>query len=107
MFMEQQFELEEAPPIRDQVFERISIENAIKKFYVEFSCNMNYYLEHQDEIEKDLGQSVDLNHILNNRNELKKLEQELFYLQMSKILDENDDANDCVQQQSNKANNNT
>jgi hypothetical protein len=64
-------------------FEKVSINKAFQLLNVEVSCNMEYYLNHLDEIEKDLNRKV-------NEIELKetnkKLEQELFYNQMCKLF---------------------
>jgi len=97
LFIEGEFECLEMPPICGENIERISIENIVDLFDIKFSCNMSYYLTHQEEIEKDLKRKIDLNSIIGNEIELKRLEQELFYNQMCELLGENEDANDCVQ----------
>jgi hypothetical protein len=91
LFIEEELELVGVPPICGKTIERISIENVLKQFEIDFSCNMSYYLDHQDEIEKDLKRKIDLNSKMNNETELKRLEQELFYNQMCELLGENED----------------
>jgi hypothetical protein len=105
IFMDEEFELKTVPPICGRTIEKISIKNALKQFNIEFSCNMSYYFTNQDEIEKDLCRKLDsdLNSILNNKMELKRLEQELFYRQMCKLFGQNDadanaNTNNCIQQ---------
>ncbi|CAF3511828.1 unnamed protein product [Adineta steineri] len=70
--------------------DRISIEKAIKLFSIDFSCNMDWYLKNQHEIEEDLSRQV-LPLDLNNKNLMKSIEEELFYNQMCKLFGENED----------------
>ena len=70
--------------------DRISIQNAIKLFHIEFSCNMDWYLKNQHAIEEDLNRQIlPLN--LNDEHLMKSIEQELFYNQMYKLFGETED----------------
>ncbi|CAF0907638.1 unnamed protein product [Brachionus calyciflorus] len=100
-FIKEEFELEEPPQICGQTIEKISIENAIEQFVIEFKCNMDYYLNNQQEIENDLGRKIYLNSILNNKTNLEHLEKELFYITMCKLFGENGDPGDLVQHDKN------
>lgn len=61
----------------------ISIEDAIKLLNVKIECNMSYYLNNRDELEKDLKRQV-------SEDELStascKIEQELFFNLMCKLF---------------------
>ena len=52
--------------------EKISFQNDLKMINVDISCNMDYYLKHPNEIEKDLDRSVDFDLELKKEN-LKKI----------------------------------
>ena len=65
-----------------QNYEKISIDEAFQMLNVDVSCNMEYYLDHKEEIEKDLDRKVDESELIN----VNKLEQELFYNQMLKLF---------------------
>ncbi|CAF0755474.1 unnamed protein product [Adineta steineri] len=77
-------------------FQRISIENAMKLFDIDFSCDMNWYLNNQSAIEEDLQRQV-LPLDLNNDYLMKKLEQELLYKQMCNLFGEIEDDNNKPQ----------
>ena len=72
--------------------DRIPIEKAMKILGVEVSCNMEYYLHHRSEIEKDVNRRFDSDLELKQGN-LKILEQEIFYKQMCKLFG-SEDCND-------------
>ena len=57
--------------------ERISIENALKHFSIDPSCNVDYYLKNKHEIELDLNRT-NINIDVNNRFAIETLEKELF-----------------------------
>ena len=64
------------------IIKQISIDEALKTmFIIDMSCNMDYYLSHQDDLENELNRKVDLE----NEN-LKKLEKEIFYKQMCNLF---------------------
>ena len=75
--------------LRNIVFKQISIQKAIEQFDIQFSCNMNYYINNEKEMEKDLGGKI-LNFDLNDECFMKKIERELFYKQMSQLFGEID-----------------
>ena len=75
--------------LRNIVFKQISIQKAIEHFEIQFSCNMNYYINNEKEMEKDLGGKI-LNFDLNDECFMKKIERELFYKQMSQLFGEID-----------------
>jgi len=80
-------------------FERISIENALKHFSIDLSCNMEYYMENKHELEIDLKRK-DVNIDVNNELEMKKIEKELFYNQMCRIFGGNNEetSDDYIQE---------
>ena len=53
--------------------DRISIQNAIKLFHIEFSCNMDWYLKNQHAIEEDLNRQI-LSLNLNDEHLMKSIE---------------------------------
>ena len=59
-------------------FDKISINKAFELLNVDVSCHMKYYLDHVEEIEKDLSRKVNVIELNETNN--KKLEQELFYI---------------------------
>jgi hypothetical protein len=63
-------------------FGRVSIQDAMCR--VEIGCEMDFYLQHSNEIEKDLNRKEDIWDIKDNIEKLKslELEEELFYNQM-------------------------
>jgi len=75
--------------------ERISFEDVLKIMTITISCNVEYYLSHRDEMEKDLGRRLK-NFDANNKDMMKKLEMELFYNQVVKIFGEDNDGDDNV-----------
>jgi hypothetical protein len=75
--------------------EQISIEDALKYFSIELSCNMDYYLKTNHEIEKDLNRN-NVNIDLNDELAMKKLEKELFYNQMLKLFGEIEATSDDI-----------
>ena len=65
--------------------ERISIQNALKQLYITLTINMDYYLEDRNRIETELNRKIsDLD--LKDDKTRKRIEQELFYAQMCKII---------------------
>ena len=64
---------------------RISIRRALEKIGAKIRCNMDYYLNHQNELENDLDRKIDLSIELKKENR-KKLEKELFYKLMCKLF---------------------
>ena len=64
---------------------RISIQNALQKLGITVSINIDYYLDNPIELENDLNRKIDFNLDFNKEN-LKKLEQELFYNLMCKLF---------------------
>jgi hypothetical protein len=80
-------------------YNKISINKAFELLDVEISCDMDYYLENQNEIEKDLNRKVEKKELGENNLRIK-LEQELFYVQMLNLFgnDEVDDSFDNVNQ---------
>ena len=75
--------------------ERISLAEALKFLTVTISSNMEYYLSNWDEMEKDLGRSLN-NLDVNNEDLMQRLEAELFYNQAIKIFGEDVDGNDNI-----------
>ena len=73
----------------EEMVKEISLEDVLDRLDVEISPNMAYYLEHRDELEKDL------NRRLNDLSELKdpRLEKELLYKQLCQIFG-NDNSSD-------------
>ena len=53
---------------------------------VEITCNMDYYFEHESEIEADLGRKVNLKSVKQDADATRILEQALFYKQMCKFF---------------------
>ena len=76
-------------------FGRVSIRNAILMCNVEISCDMDFYLQHPNEIEMDLNRSVDVCLIKDDIESLKRLEEELFYNQMCSLF--GDDVDDFLE----------
>ena len=62
---------------------KILINKAFSLFKAAVLCNMEYYLTHLDEIEKDLNRKINKSKL--DKNNVKKLEQEPFYYQMCTI----------------------
>ena len=76
----------------DILFAKISIREAMERMFVECSCDMDYYLTHRSELEVDLGRQLATDFDPSDVKVVKKLEQELFYVNMCKIFgQENDD----------------
>ncbi|XP_018014196.1 uncharacterized protein LOC108671210 [Hyalella azteca] len=73
-----------------ETVEKIPFEEALKQLTVTLSCNMEYYLANRDEMEQDLGRKLDS---FNAEDEsfMKRLERELFYNQVIKIVGESED----------------
>jgi hypothetical protein len=71
-------------------FKEISIQNAIEKFRIVISCNMDYYIKNRYEISVDLNREIS-DFELNNEHLKKKLEEELFYKQMCNLFGESDE----------------
>jgi hypothetical protein len=65
--------------------ERISIEKAVKLFNIEFSCNMDWYLNNQNAIEMDLNHKI-LHLDSNNEYFMKKLNKCVNYLEKMKMI---------------------
>ena len=61
--------------------DKISINKVFEMFNAEVKCNMDYYLKHPEEMEKDLRRKIKEEEFNSPR-----LEQELFYTLMCKIL---------------------
>lgn len=78
-------------------FERISLPKIAKLMDLnEFTANMDFYMSNRKEMEKDLGRPVGDADLKDNS---KRLEQELFYNQMRKLLGSVDDDFDVVKSQ--------
>lgn len=75
---------------------KMSIREIMSSFYVPCSCDMDYYLANKSELEADLGRKIDLNASLNEL-EMKRLEQELFYVNMCKIFGAGGNEDDRVE----------
>ena len=76
----------------DILFAKISIREAMERMFVECSCDMDCYLTHRSELEVDLGRQLPPDFDPSDVKAVKKLEQELFYINMCKIFgQENDD----------------
>jgi hypothetical protein len=73
-----------------EIIERVPFEEALKLMTVTLSCNMEYYLANRDEMEEELGRKLDS---FNPEDEsfMKRLERELFYNQVIKIVGESED----------------
>ncbi|RNA21613.1 hypothetical protein BpHYR1_030076 [Brachionus plicatilis] len=78
--------------------EKISINKALALLDVDVSCNMEYYLNNQKELENDLNRKV-------NESEFNvpKLEQELFYNLMCKWFGSESESFDHISQMENKS----
>lgn len=83
---------------------KIPIQYAISCCRVEISCNMKFYLDHPNEIEKDLNRSVDICTIKDDIDALKRLEDELFYNQMCRLF--GDDDGDILEDENDQNKNN-
>ncbi|CAF1051622.1 unnamed protein product [Brachionus calyciflorus] len=80
---------------RERVYaKRISIKNAFKLCRIDFSCNMDFYLKNLNEMKLDLKRKIDKIN-LNDKNLLKKLEEELFYNQMCELFGDSE-ADDAI-----------
>lgn len=66
---------------------------------VEIGFDMDFYLQHPNEIKNDLNRSVDICLIKNDIEALKKLEEELFYNQMCSLF--GDDVDDFLEEDEN------
>lgn len=86
-----QFGIEAEP----KQFGRVSIRDAISMCRVEIGCEMDFYLQHETEIEKDLNRKVDICSINDNIEKVKSLEEELFYNQMCRLF--GDDVDDFLE----------
>jgi hypothetical protein len=77
--------------------EKISINKAFELLDVDVSCNIGYYFNNRQELEKDLNRKV-------NESELKegKLEQELFYKLMCKWFGNEIESFDDISSDENK-----
>lgn len=64
---------------------RISMREALQSIFIHCSCDMEYYLANRNELEADLGRQFGQIEII-NQQEIDKLEQELFYINMCKIF---------------------
>ncbi|XP_018013557.1 uncharacterized protein LOC108670602 [Hyalella azteca] len=73
-----------------ETIEKISLEKALELLTVTLSCNMEYYLANRDEMEKDLGRKLD-SFNAEDESSMKRLERELFYNQVIKIVGESED----------------
>jgi hypothetical protein len=74
--------------------EKISISDMLPFLWIHLKCNLEYYLEHKSELEADLGRPLPDDFNVNNEKELKKLEQELFYVNICKIFGQPDNEDD-------------
>jgi hypothetical protein len=70
-----------------QEFKEISIQNAIEKFHITISCNMDYYIKNRNEIIIDLNRNIS-DFELSDEQMKKKLEEELFYKQICNLFGE-------------------
>ena len=61
---------------------------------VEIGCEMDFYLQHENEIEKDLNRKVDICLIKDNIEKVKSLEEQLFYNQMCRLFGDDEDDKD-------------
>ncbi|CAG0902787.1 unnamed protein product [Darwinula stevensoni] len=77
--------------------EQVSLREALKLMTVDIWCNMDYFLANRDEMEKDLARKLP-NLDLDDKDLLKQLEDELFYIQSVKIFgrEEGDDEKSTV-----------
>jgi hypothetical protein len=73
---------------------KISFKDALKAMKVDLSCNMEYYLANLNELEADLNRPIDINVIIDDKLEMRKLEQELFYKNLCKILSDGEESKD-------------
>ena len=80
------------PPSSSENIDKISLQDVFKKLNVTVSCNMDYYLKHHEEMEKDLIRKI-------NESELNspKLEQELLYTLLCKIFGDSEPNNDKLE----------
>ena len=87
-------------PISCKNLDKISIKDAFEMLNVKVSCNMEYFLKHPGEMEKDLNRKI-------NESEFNspRLEQELFYIQMCKIFGDSEPSNDKLEQVCNDSTN--
>jgi hypothetical protein len=90
--LDQLFFYDDTPDRMSQNIQRISIENALKFTGVEITIDMDFYLKNKDVLETDLKRSVTDSDLQN----LKKIEQELFYNQMCTIFGKQNDEGDYV-----------
>lgn len=74
---------------------RMPIREIMRLFFVSCSSNMDYYLANKNELEADLGRSLQTDS--SNKLEMKRLEQELFYVNMCKIFGTAGNQDDNVQ----------
>ena len=74
------------PIIGHEIIKDIQIEQAIKRLSVDFYADMEYYLSHRDEMEKDLKRKeVKINFEM---RDLQRLEKELIYNNMCFLFGE-------------------
>ena len=78
---------------------KIAINEAFERLNVDVSCNMDYYLKHPEEIEKDLNREKKEDEFNSPR-----LEQELFYAQMCQIFGESETSDELEQAGKNETN---
>jgi len=73
----------------DKSFQKISFRKALNLFDVDVWCNMDYYLEHRNELDVDLARHCDLDVELKKDSESSiRLEEELLYKLLCKIFGE-------------------
>lgn len=76
---------------------KMSMREIMNWFFVSCSCNMQYYLANKSELEADLGRSLSVDFNATDDLEVRRLEQELFYVNMCKIFGTGGDEDDKVE----------
>lgn len=68
----------------EELFTKLTIEEALDKFWIEISIDMNYYLNNRSELESDLNWRIDWERC--SEMVKSKIEKGLFYKQMVNIF---------------------
>jgi hypothetical protein len=74
--------------------QRTSLQKAMQVLDVDLSCNMEYYLNHRDQIEHDLNRQIDFNHELDSAENHTRLEQELLFKLLCRLFVPDDISNE-------------
>lgn len=72
--------------VDDQCIPKISVDEALKKMKVTLSIDMKYYLQKTHDLDADLEYKVSDSLKSKDANEMRKLEQELFYKTMCRLF---------------------